>query len=268
MKPFLKWTGGKYKLKEKIIEHLPTGNRLIEPFVGSGSIFLNTDYPEYILGDSNPDLIQLYNYVKSSGKSFIDYVESLFSFSNREQFYYKNRETFNDPSTSPITKAALFIYLNKHCFSGLYRVNSGGKFNVPYGKYKSPKFPREELLNFYLKSQNATFYTSDFIDTMDLATEKSVVYCDPPYSPLIQKSNFTSYTKDSFGEPEHFKLRDKAIELQNKGIPVIISNHFTPFTLELYKDASKIVTLDVQRNVSCKGDERKKVKELLAIYTP
>lgn len=267
MKSFLKWVGGKYRIKEKIIEYLPTGNKLIEPFCGGGSIFLNTDYHEYILGDTNADLINLFNVINEHGVEFINYAKMIFENSNSEDVYYQNRELYNT-TENVYLKSALFIYLNKHCFNGLFRVNSSGKFNTPFGNYKSPKFPEIELLEFYKKSIKAEFIVSDFSETMSLAISGDVIYCDPPYSQLIQKSNFTAYTKESFGESDHFKLRYKAIELSNRNIPVVISNHDTDFTRELYKDASKIVSFEVSRNLSCKGDERKKVKELVAIYTP
>ncbi|MCY7367238.1 MAG: Dam family site-specific DNA-(adenine-N6)-methyltransferase, partial [Chamaesiphon sp.] len=133
MKPFLKWAGSKYKIIDKITESLPDGNRLIETFVGSGSVFLNTNYHEYIVADTNADLINLYSCIKDKGIDFIEYAKHLFvSENNNQESFYSLRKEFNETQDVD-KKSAIFIYLNRHCFNGLCRYNSKNQFNVPFG---------------------------------------------------------------------------------------------------------------------------------------
>ena len=147
MKPFLKWVGGKYKIIDHILKNLPNGKKLIEPFAGSGAVFLNTDFEEYLIADTNTDLINLYKQVQTNGEDFIAYASALFiPDNNTETKFYTLRSEFND-CTEPARKAALFVYLNRHCFNGLCRYNSKGKFNVPFGRYSKPVFPNTAILN-------------------------------------------------------------------------------------------------------------------------
>lgn len=265
MKPFLKWAGGKYRVVPKIQSILPQGKRLIEPFVGAGSVFLNTDFNSYLLADTNEDLINLFNLLKEEKSEFIDYADSFFSDENfSEESFYSLREKFNVTKDIRL-KSALFLYLNKHCFNGLCRYNSKGQFNVPYGRLSKPKFPKNEMLEFVLKADKAFFMKSDYIETMEEAIVGDVVYCDPPYVPLSKTSHFTNYVAGGFNEPEQIKLADMARKLQKKGIVVLISNHDTEFTREIYKGA-KILEFDVQRHISCDGSNRKKANELIALF--
>ena len=265
MKPFLKWAGGKYRIIDRIRSSLPSGNRLIEPFAGSGAVFLNTDYEQYLVSDLNPDLISLFNQVKEYGQDFILEAESLFGTStNEEAAFYSFREEFN--STADLSrKAALFIYLNRHCFNGLCRYNSKGGFNVPFGRYSSPSFPMRELLYFSQKSQSVTFKVCSFEVAMRDAIEGDIVYCDPPYVPLTSTSNFTDYTKEGFGKREQELLAHLALGLMQRGIPVVISNHDTPFTRAMYSVA-KITAFQVQRFISRDADNRGKASELIALF--
>jgi DNA adenine methylase len=264
-KPFLKWAGSKFKIIENILLELPKGNQLIEPFAGSGAVFLNAQYDNYLVADSNPDLINLYKHIKTHGQDFCEYAKELFTpETNNQEVFYEFRNEFN--TTKNIErKSALFIYLNRHCFNGLFRCNSKGHFNVPFGKYSNPAFPYLDIMSFHKKSQNVEFQISDFLHTMDQATEGSVVYCDPPYAPLTETSNFSDYTLGGFNLHDQLLLAKKAQELWAKGIPVIISNHDTPFTREIYQ-GSKIVAFDVQRFISSKAANRKKAAELIACY--
>jgi DNA adenine methylase len=265
-KPFLKWAGSKYKIIDKIVESLPNGSRLIEPFVGSGAVFLNTDYPAYIAADVNPDLINLYRCIQSGGFEFIDRAKLLFvEENNREESFYKLRKEFNE-TADIFRKSELFIYLNRHCFNGLCRYNSKGGFNVPFGKYSSPTFPEAEIANFFHKSQIIDFKVSDFVETMERAKVGDVVYCDPPYAPLTKTANFTSYTKSDFTLERQEQLSSIAVKLMNKGITVIISNHDTEFTRSIY-NVAKIDCFDVQRFISSNATTRTKAPELLAIFS-
>lgn len=266
MKPFLKWAGNKYPIIGRIKDALPSGNCLIEPFVGSGAVFLNTEYSRYVLADNNIDLINLYKVLQREGNKFIDFSKKLFvPENNAEKVFYKLRDKFNATKSSRL-KSALFIYLNKHCFNGLCRYNLKGEFNVPFGRYKKPYFPEIEMQYFTKKAANAIFKHADFVKTMNSAKPGDVVYCDPPYVPLSATSNFTSYSSGGFGVKEQECLAEKAKELASRGVTVVISNHNTEFVLSAYAEA-KILKFDVQRYISCDGGNRNKVREVLAIFT-
>ncbi len=265
MKPFLKWAGNKYQIIDRIKTILPTGQRLIEPFAGSCAVFLNTEFPSYLLNDSNADLINLFEFLKKDGHFFIKYTQCYFQPKyNTEQAFYELRDQFNQTSDLQL-KAALFVYLNKHAYNGLCRYNSRGGFNVPYGRYKKPYFPEKEMLFFCEKASQAEFCNKDFADIMLSAKQGDVVYCDPPYVPLTNTANFTSFTSSGFNLDQQKQLASLASELAAKGIPVIISNHATEFTDEHYCSA-KMITFDVQRFISCDGKNRGKAKEVLAIF--
>jgi DNA adenine methylase len=265
MKPFLKWAGNKFQIVERIKAELPSGRRLIEPFVGSGALFLNTDYPCYLLADANADLIGLYQHLQREGADFIAYSRRLFVPENNtaEQFYHFRTE-FNRTTDSRY-KSALFIYLNKHCFNGLCRYNQKGEYNVPFGRYKKPYFPEKEMHFFYEQAAHAHFQHGDFATVMRAAEPGDVIYCDPPYVPLSQTANFTSYSSGGFGVGEQQELARQAAACAQRGIPVIISNHDTEFVRAEYAGA-RVVAFDVQRYISCDGDNRGKAAELLAIF--
>lgn len=264
MKPFLKWAGGKYKIIPKILESIPKGNRLVEPFAGSGAVFLNAGFPENLVADNNLDLINLYQTLQKNGLSFIDFSESFFNNSNTEEKFYQFRETFNTTDDTQL-KSALFIYLNRHCFNGLCRYNSKGCFNVPFGRYTKPIFPREALLSF-LRACNATqFIHQDFRKTLSLCKPGDVVYCDPPYAPLSLTANFSAYTKEGFTQKDQEELAKLAIILQKQKISVVISNHDTAFTRELYQNAS-LDFFPVQRFIASSVANRVNANELIASY--
>jgi DNA adenine methylase len=266
MKPFLKWPGNKYRIIERIKVLLPAGSRLIEPFVGSAAVFLNTDYPTYSLTDANEDLITLYQLLQQEGPDFIRYAKPFFdSRHNRPEAYYDFRVEFNTTEDRRL-KAALFLYLNKHGYNGLCRYNLTGGFNVPFGRYKVPYFPEKEMEYFWQKAKNAEFLHADFTDTMANAISGDVVYCDPPYVPLSQTANFTSYSANSFGMSEQLQLATLAQDLAKRGITVLISNHDTPWTQQMYQSA-EILPFDVQRNISCNGANRGKAAEMLALFS-
>jgi DNA adenine methylase len=265
MKPFLKWAGGKYKIIDRILDALPHGDQLIEPFAGSGAVFLNTEFDEYLIADTNADLINLYKQIQLEGHEFVTYASSLFlPENNTENAYYNLREEFNACS-NVIRKSALFIYINRHCYNGLCRYNSKGRFNVPFGRYDKPAFPEKEILNFYEKSKRAVFEVADFKSTMNKASKGAVVYCDPPYAPLTATANFSNYTSNGFNFTDQQALADSAKNLRSLGIPVVISNHDTEFTRLIYEDA-KILSFDVQRFISRDAASRNKAAELMACY--
>lgn len=262
---FLKWPGNKYHCLKMILPEFPEAERLIEPFTGSATVFLNTQFQQNILAEQNPDLINLFTSIKREGEEFIKYSAGLFTAENNdEKKYYQFREKFNAES-DPIERSALFLYLNKHGFNGLCRYNSQGIYNVPFGLYTKPYFPQKELELFMKKSSSAKFKHADFADTFKLAKPGDLIYCDPPYSPIEQESNFSAYTGKKFAKDEHVKLAALAKKAASRGVKVIISNHDTEFTREQYQGA-KIKSFEVSRFISSTADKRLPVRELLAVF--
>ncbi len=267
MRTFLKWAGNKQRIVERIDELLPRGKRLIEPFVGSGALFLNTDFASYLLADSNRDLIDLYSTLQSEGADFIDFCRPLFSpENNTPDAYYALRTRFNQ-TTDRRLKSTIFLYLNRHCYNGLCRYNASGGFNVPFGRYKKPYFPQAEMEAFWAKSQQAQFCHADFATTIKAATPGDVVYCDPPYVPLSSTAHFTSYSAGGFGFDQQLALVAAAKAAAHRGVPVLISNHATPEIEEAYAGA-RIEHFQVQRYISADADNRNSVGELLALFLP
>jgi len=268
MRSALKWAGGKKKVVHDIASLLPTRGkkRLVEPFVGGGSVFLNLDFDEYLLIDMNKDLINLFNLIKNQPTQFIIDAATLFiSDNNQPEKYYEFRRQFNE-STDPYERSLLFLYLNRHGYNGLCRYNKSGGYNVPFGRYKHPYFPKKELEYFSEKAQKATFIQGDFETAFSQLRADDVVYCDPPYSPINRTSNFTAYAGNSFTDEDQQRLVNCAEKARSNGIPTLISNHHVDFTRELYKGANKKKLFQVQRSISQKGKGRIKVEEILALY--
>lgn len=266
-KPFLKWAGGKSKLAPFISAHLPSQSRkrLIEPFAGSAALSLALEFEAYLLNDTNADLINLYQILKQEKRGFIDYAKSFFSpENNQETCFYELRDRFNH-SQDTHERSALFIYLNRHAFNGLCRYNSKGEFNVPFGRYAKPYFPEKEMQGFIEKSGRMELMCGNFQVALTLAKQDDVVYCDPPYVPLSETASFTAYAKSGFDLNDQYRLVELAKQVSAQSQGVVISNHDTDFTRELYQDA-RLETIQVQRNIAAKGSSRQKVGELLAIY--
>lgn len=266
-RPFLKWAGNKFRIIDEIHKMLPAeGNRLIEPFAGSAAVFLNTNYERYLISDCNPDLINLYNTLKKEGTDFIKYCKRLFTDKNNtSEKYYYFREQFNR-TTDIRRRSALFVYLNRHGYNGLCRYNAKGGFNVPFGRYKRPYFPQKEMEFFYKKSRLATFKIASFETVISNAKKGDVIYCDPPYVPLSESANFTSYSAGGFSKDQQIELVNKAKAAANKGLSVLISNHRTNFTDEIYRNATKRDYFTVRRYISCNGKKRHHAGEVLALF--
>lgn len=268
MRSALKWAGGKKRVIGDILKVLPVKGkkRLVEPFVGGGSVFLNIDFDEYLLIDMNKDLISLFNIIKNQSAEFITDAEKYFTGDyNHSEKYYELRKQFNETS-DPYQRSILFLYLNRHGYNGLCRYNKSGGYNVPFGRYKHPYFPKAEIEFFSKKAQKATFIQGDFETAFSQLRSDDVVYCDPPYSPINRTANFTAYAGNSFTDEDQIRLVACAEKAKRQGVPTIISNHHVDFTRELYKNADKREFFQVQRSISPKGKGRVKVKEVLALY--
>lgn len=268
IKPFLKWAGGKFRILEKILSTFPAGERLVEPFGGSGAVFLNTQFNQFLISEGNLDLVRLYKQLQQEGEAFIHYCATFFTpETNQASVYYENRVRFNT-CTSARERAALFLYLNRHGYNGLCRYNQKGIYNVPFGSYIRPYFPEKEMRHFHLKSQTALFAHQDFTSCFSMLNKGDIIYCDPPYVSLSKTASFTSYTEKNFTQQHQLSLAALAEEARQRGHTVIISNHDTPFTRQQYAK-SDIISFPVQRYISCstKGG-RKAVQELVAIFRP
>jgi len=262
-KPFLKWLGGKTRLVKDIRRILPRGERFVEPFMGSGAVFLNMNFNNFLLADSNFDLINLYTTLQKQGRTFIDSAKALFTpDNNTEKKYNELRDEFNT-TQDQVRKATIFVYLNRHGFNGACRYNLQGEFNIPFGTYANPvHFPAKEMCEFVLTCRNnrVEFLHADFRETLRRVKKGDVVYADPPYVPLSETSNFTSYDMNDFKEDDQ---KDLATRATMTDVPFLISNHDTEYTRKIYKKASYIETIYVGRHV---GGERKPVKEILALF--
>ncbi len=242
-KPFLKWAGGKTQLIEQIKRKLPsvvTENdfTFIEPFVGSGAVlfWVLREFPNVkkaIINDINSDLTDTYLAIKNDVSSLIELLSKWESeyhsltekAEEKKEYYYKKREAFNKRNSSKTEQSALFIFLNRTCFNGLYRVNRKNGFNVPMGNYKKPQIcNKENLLAVSKALQKVEILNGDFSKTLDYAQNNTFFYFDPPYKPLSETSSFNSYAKDEFNDSEQIRLKEFCDTLDREGYKWILSN--------------------------------------------
>ncbi|ACV58169.1 Dam family site-specific DNA-(adenine-N6)-methyltransferase [Alicyclobacillus acidocaldarius] len=265
---YLQWPGGKSHIVSALRAFLPPGRRLIEPFVGASSVFLNTDYPEYLLGDANPDLILVHRTLQAYGEAFIGACRELFvPENNAPERYYALRQEFN-ATQNLWRRAILFVYLNRHGIHGLMRYNRRGAFNTPFGYRRKIYFPEAEMRLFAEHAKRASFVHADFRDLMSQARPGDVVYCDPPYVPLSDTANFTEYAPGGFSWHDHMALAGYARELARRGVTVEISNHRTPATESLYRGA-QLVSVRAPRNIGVQHRQAARTaEEILAIFWP
>lgn len=267
IRPFLKWAGGKYRLLPRIMGALPAGTRLVEPFVGSGAVWLNAPYPLALEADINPDLAVLYGVVREEGEAFIERCRPLFTpKTNTAAAFYEFRARFNAAS-APAERAALLLYLNRHAYNGLVRYNAAGGYNVPFGRYKAPYFPEQEMRAFVRRARagRTEFVTLDFRDVFRRLRPGDVVYADPPYTPLSATADFTAYAGRAFTWKDQADLARLAREAARTGVPVLISNHDTDAVRELYAGA-RLIRFAASRCISCRSAARRPVGELLALF--
>ena len=263
--PVVMWLGNKFRIAKKIADVLPAGRRLVEPFVGSGAIFINTRYDRYLLSDKNSDLINLHKILQRDGERFIHLCQRYFTPEYDNKPAYKNMlGVYRYDDIDDTTRAAIYLYLNRHGFRGKMCYTKKGLLSTSYWRNR-PYFPENEMREFHKKSQHAEFVVAGFEETMSRATAGDVVYCDPPYSPLgNSEEHFVRYTTDGFGADDHARLVSIAEQCADRGVYVAISNHDTESTRDLYRGATQIDTLQVARFFG----PRETADELLAIYTP
>lgn len=265
-KPALKWLGSKARIIDTLRQHLPEGKRLVEPFVGSGAVFLNTDYDSYLLCDINSDLINFHNVAKNHPEVLIREARYLFNTHPEQAGYYAVRADFNLRCDSNfIYRAAQFLYLNRHTFNGVCRYNLRGEFNSPFGHRKAPYFPEDEIRAFAEKAQakKAVFLCCTFPEAIRMAQAGDVIYCDPPYIPASATASFTSYHSDGFTNEQQSKLARMLRIAAKLGRHVVASNSETDAAKALYADFA-ITSITARRSVSAKAASRADAGEIIA----
>jgi len=266
---FVKWAGGKGQLIEQFKPMFPKKiNCYIEPFVGSGAVFFhiiqNFKPKEIIISDINEELINTYQIVKIDVEKLIIELKQHKEYHMAEgKKYYLTIRATNPNNLPPLERAARFIYLNKTCFNGLYRVNSKGEFNVPMGSYKNPDIIQEERLRIASKLlKNVLIKVMSFEKVLDFSKKGDFIYFDPPYYPLKKGKSFTTYTKSAFLEKEQKLLSDIFKKLDKKGCSVMLSNSNTKFIKDLYPKFN-INFVQATRMINCNGDKRGKINEVV-----
>ena len=297
-KPFIKWAGGKSQLIKSLKEYYPkeleTGKitKYFEPFVGSGAVFFNViqnyrNVLEAYLSDINDELILVYKVIKNHVEELtkeLSKMQIIFNEKNadeRIEHYYKIRELYNKNKQKQISskskeisieRVSHTLFLNKTCYNGLFRVNSKGQFNTPYGRYKNPRIvDRSNLLNCSKVLQKAKISCSSYEKILKHVNKNSFVYLDPPYRPLTETSNFTAYTKFTFGDDEQKKLADFIKQLDSKGAKVMLSNSDPKnidkkdnFFEKLYRsNRFNIQRVKAKRMINSKGESRGAIDELI-----
>ena len=262
--PIVKWVGGKRQLMFELLKNMPeTYNRYFEPFIGGGALFFELQPQNGYISDMNEELINLYSVVRDD---VYELIEDLNKHKVSKEYFLKIRnldrtEKYN--KLSDIQKASRFIYLNRTCFNGMYRVNSQGQFNVPFGNYKNPRIvDAENLVNCSKLLKNTEIYCADFSEILNKVQKGDFVYFDPPYVPLNETSSFTSYTKDGFDLDMQFKLRDVCDELDSMGVMFMLSNSDTKLVNELYSNY-EIKKVFASRAINANGNGRGKITEVL-----
>lgn len=244
-KPFLKWAGGKSRLAREITSFFPVEfNRYFEPFLGGGAIYFNISPREGILNDLNKYLVGTYEIIRDRPHDLIKKLRlidkeyhALLSLEEKSEYYYSSRERYNRIEKVNIEKAALFIFLNKTGYNGMYRENLKGSYNIPFGKHeKSLICDEENILNVSLDIQNIKFTAGDYKQAIESAKKGDLVYLDPPYIPVSKTSKFTQYQKEGFSDSDHLELKNLALKLHRKGCFVVISNSYCDESKALYND--------------------------------
>jgi DNA adenine methylase len=291
-KPFIKWVGGKTQLIRCIENALPENFAdihnvtYIEPFVGSGAVlfWILQQYPNIkkaVINDINPDLTSAYKTIKETPSKLVKYLQIIqdeyltLDKGKRKEYYLHKRERFNTKSLDSVENTALFIFLNRTCFNGLYRVNSKGLFNVPFGSYTNPKICDKETI--FADSeilQKVDILTGDFEQTLTYVTNNTLFYFDPPYKPLSETSCFNSYAKEDFNDLEQIRLGEFCRRIDSLGHYFILSNSDVQATNpndnffdNLYKQFS-INRVFATRMVNSNAAKRGKLTELLITNIP
>jgi DNA adenine methylase len=263
--PVIKWAGGKTRLLGHLISRCPMQfRRYFEPFFGGGALFFRMVPPRAVLSDLNEDLMNVYRCVAWNVEAVIQRLH-VHQREHEHDYYYTVRERWNDRKQcrSEVDRAAAFIYLNKTCYNGLYRVNQRGHFNVPIGRYESPTICDPDQLRATSRVlQRAELCVGHFAERVEDAAAGDFVYFDPPYDPVTRTANFTGYTAGSFGDDDQHELARIVGDLTDRGVFVMLSNSDTPFIRELYR-GFRIDTVEVARAINSRASARGPVNEVI-----
>ncbi|MDD4376306.1 MAG: DNA adenine methylase [Clostridia bacterium] len=273
IQPFLKWAGGKRQLIPQMKKYFPKKiTNYYEPFIGGASVFLFLQPDKAILNDYNKELVNCYLCIKNNYEELIKELEKYQDKNNADDFYeirgldrkeeYKNK--------SDVEKAARLIYLNRTCYNGLFRLNSSGQFNTPFGSYKNPLIcnkPVLKALNTYFNEKNIEFKSGDFYDACIDAPKGSFIYLDPPYDQYEDQVNFVGYTESGFTRDDQQRLKELCDILVDRGCTILLSNSATDFIKDLYKDKNRytVVTIKAKRNINSDAKKRGEVEEVLIV---
>ncbi len=265
--PILKWAGGKKQLFSQIEALIPKKyTSYYEPFLGGGAVLFSLQPKTAYINDYNEELINVYDCVKNNLEELISLLQT---HENTSEYFYKIRELDRDSKSfsklSNVEKASRFIYLNKTCYNGLFRVNRAGEFNTPFGHYKTPNIVNEPALravSLYLNENNIIYTSQDFEKFLANVEKGAFVYLDPPYDPVSLSSNFTGYTSLGFDRGEQIRLKNVCDELNQKGIKFLLSNSATDFIQKLYSDYS-INIIKAKRSINSNATLRGNIDEVL-----
>lgn len=268
--PFLKWAGGKRQLLPEIRKYIPNQfGKYFEPFIGGGAVLFDLQPKQAFVNDANAELINLYNVIKTAPEALI---EAARKHKNTEDYYYSLREQDREKGfseLSPVQRASRIVFLNKTCYNGLFRVNSQGHFNVPFGNYAKPVIVDEVVIravSHYLNEADVELLNGDFEDAVAKARKGDFVYFDPPYDPLSDTSSFTGYSLGNFGKNEQKRLKAVCDDLTECKCKVIQSNSVTDFIRELYSDKRyTLIEVEATRNINSIAAGRGKISELLIL---
>ncbi len=289
LKPFIKWAGGKSALLEDIRNFYPSElgksiNKYCEPFVGGGAVLFdvlsNYHLDEIYISDVNKELLNVYKTIKNNVEELIKVLDKFqneytpLDDEKRKVYYYDRRDEFNlyivGETTNKVYGSALFIFLNRTCFNGLYWVNSKGLYNVPIGVYKNPKIlDKKNLINISKKLKKVKIVCAKYHKSFDFIDENTLVYFDPPYRPLTETASFTSYLKHEFADKEQIELAEYFKRVSKKGVICILSNSAPKNTDEkdnffddLYKGFN-ITRIQSKRRINSNASKRGNINELL-----
>lgn len=273
MGPFVKWAGGKTQLLEKLHDRVPNEyGTYYEPFIGGGALFLNEKPQNAVINDVNEQLINIYIQLQKDPNAIIKAVRDIDEGGACDkEYYYKIRERYNQKISShelDAECAGLMIWINKHCFNGLYRVNGKGLFNVPYNNKQLGKSIDEDnilKIGYYLQESNVQILCQDFGEVCTKVKKGDFVYFDSPYVPVSETANFTDYTKDGFTLDDHKRLAATYRALDGMGVKVMLSNHNVDLVHELYA-GFKIEEVDVRRSINSNASKRTGKEVIITNY--